>query len=274
MKNYTFLALICFSLLTPSLFGQTNATGSGEQLQQLTAQLQNSPGDQELREKIINMAKTVAPAPALPEEAERRMARGVAAFKEAKSVSDYKDAVVEFEKATLVAPWYADAYYNLALADEAIGDHKAAIATLHLYQLFKLSEAETRTAQEKIYAIEANLAKAERRLAEEGSALIEKLTGAIFSGDDSTIYFVKDPLEAPGESSWKHTASSNLYCQRGLIQNGKEVYAFPLVVKPTGSLTFGEDIVFYGKFVLSEDGQTLTEQFDSPLVVHVYKRKK
>jgi tetratricopeptide (TPR) repeat protein len=274
MKSPTRLALICLSLLTSFLFGQTNAPGLGEQLQQLTTQLQNSPGDQALREKIINMAKAVAPPPALPEEAGRRMARGVMAFKEAKSVSDYKDAVVEFEKATMAAPWYADAYYNLALADDAVGDHKAAIATLHLYQLFKLSEAETRTAQEKIYAIEANVAKAETRLAEEGSALIEKLTGAIFAGDDSTIYFVKDPLETPGESSWKHIANSNLYCQRGVIQNGRKVYAFPLVVKPTGSLTFGEDIVFYGKFILSEDGQTLTEQFDSPSVVHVYKRKK
>src|SRR5579863_2353015 len=115
MKIRTILALLCLSLLSGSLLGQTNAPAS-DQLQQLTAKLQQSPGDQPLREKIINLAKTMDPQPALPEEATRRMARGFTAYKEAKSVSDYKDAVAEFEKATLAAPWYADAYYNLGQA--------------------------------------------------------------------------------------------------------------------------------------------------------------
>jgi hypothetical protein len=55
--------------------------------------LQNNPNDNALREKIIIRVKMVMkPKPAIPEEAERFMARGTAAIKNAKNPDDFKDA--------------------------------------------------------------------------------------------------------------------------------------------------------------------------------------
>lgn len=118
------------TLLGLALATSASAQSPREQLQQLTAQLQKSPSDDGLRERIIRIALTLKPAPALPPEAERRMARGAVAFKSAGSQADYKDAVKEFEQATLAAPWYGDAYFNLGLAQDKAGDLDGALRSL------------------------------------------------------------------------------------------------------------------------------------------------
>ncbi|MBZ5502228.1 MAG: hypothetical protein LAN59_08280 [Acidobacteriia bacterium] len=161
MKTHKCLALICLSLFAPSLFGQANAPAR-DQFQQLTAQLQNSPNDEALREKIINLARMMAPPPVLPEEAGRRMARGFAAFKEAKSVADYKDAVTEFEKATLAAPWYADAYYNLGQARAKAEDFAGAAASLKLYLLAAPEAKDAADAKTLMYEMEYKQEKADK----------------------------------------------------------------------------------------------------------------
>ena len=171
MKNYMLPALVGFIVVTPCLVGQTNAPSSREQLQQFTTQLQQSPGDEALREKIINLATTMKPKPVLPEETERRMARGFAAFKEAKSASDYKDAVVEFDKATLAAPWYADAYYNLGQAQAKAEDYAGAAASLKLYLLAAPGAKDAADAKTLMYEMEYKGEKADKeRSAAQASA--------------------------------------------------------------------------------------------------------
>ena len=101
-----------------------------EQLKQMVGQLQQNPGDDALREKIVKLAQKIKPAPAVPEEAERRMVRGTAAFKGAKSVADYSDAAKEFEQATLAAPWYGDAYFNYGVAQDKAENYEAALRGL------------------------------------------------------------------------------------------------------------------------------------------------
>lgn len=66
---------VAVSLCAPLL-----AQSPREQLQQMVEQLQKAPSDSALRERIIKLALTVKPSPVLPPEAERRMARGGAAF--------------------------------------------------------------------------------------------------------------------------------------------------------------------------------------------------
>jgi hypothetical protein len=146
---------VCGLLAVTQLEAQDSTNSSPrDQLRQLTTQLQQSPYDQELREKIINLAETVTPAPVLPEEAGRRMARGVAAFKEAKSVSDYKDAAVEFEKAAMAAPWYADAYYNLGQARAKAEDYGGASSSLKLYLLAAPGAKDAADAKRLMYEME------------------------------------------------------------------------------------------------------------------------
>jgi tetratricopeptide (TPR) repeat protein len=121
MKKYKLSALSCFLFLAPSLFAQTAVT---------------------------------APAP-IPEEARKHFVMGETMFKEAKSAVTFSQAAGEFTEAARLAPQWPEARYNLALAKESAGDYSGAMADLKLYQQFKLSDAEARTVQDKIYTIEA-----------------------------------------------------------------------------------------------------------------------
>ena len=80
---------------------------------------------------------------------------GETMFKEAKNVDAFTQSVAEFAEAARLAPQWPEARYNLALAKEAAGDYSGSMADLKLYKQFKLTDSEARTAQDKIYAIEA-----------------------------------------------------------------------------------------------------------------------
>lgn len=161
--KHIFFAIVFVGLTT------AHAANPREELKQLTAQLQSNPSDTALREKIIRLVLTMRPAPAVPEEAQRRMARGAAAFKSAKNEDDYKDAVKEFEQASLAAPWSGDIYYNLGLAQDKAGDHATAARSLKLALMASPNSRETKTL---LYEVEYRADKAhpekERRLAIEG----------------------------------------------------------------------------------------------------------
>src|SRR5512143_2106036 len=103
--------LLIIALLTsfpaPAFAAQKKTGGSAETLHQFVEELKKNPADHVLREKIINLALTMKPAPAVPEEAERSMARGAARFQKAADIAGYRRAVVEFEAAVNAAPWLA-----------------------------------------------------------------------------------------------------------------------------------------------------------------------
>jgi hypothetical protein len=67
----------------------------------------------------VTLADTVS------EEAQRYMARGMAAVEMAKTPKDYKRAVLEFEQAAKLAPNWPDVYFNLGSVQA-----KAALQTL------------------------------------------------------------------------------------------------------------------------------------------------
>lgn len=122
-----------------------NAASPREQFRQAVEQAQRSPADNVLREKVINLALKLKPAPVAPEEAERRMMRGTAAFKGAKSAADYQNAVNEFEQATLAAPWYGEAYLNLGMAQDKAENYDASLRSLKLAQLALADNKDVRT---------------------------------------------------------------------------------------------------------------------------------
>jgi tetratricopeptide (TPR) repeat protein len=144
MRKYGLLALVGLTLVTLSLVAHfaaaqdsTNAPAAStrDRLQQLTAQLQQSPGDQALREKIIALALTLNPKPATPDGA--TMAEGAAEYvsKNAKTTSDYSDAAKQYEKALLLAPWLAADYFDCGVAHEKAGETNDAIRNFKLYLL-------------------------------------------------------------------------------------------------------------------------------------------
>lgn len=140
--------------------GPAQAASPEDTLKQYVADLQKNPNDYALREKIIRHAQTMTPAPAIPEEAERHMARGAAAVKNAKDVADFRDAVNEFEKATLAAPWLAGAYYNLGIARDKTGMYSDAIRSLKLYLLAEPDASDAKAVKTLIYEIEYRQEKA------------------------------------------------------------------------------------------------------------------
>jgi len=94
------LLSIFFVLLFISVFA-VQAQTAKDTLNYYIVDLQKSPNDNALREKIIKHVQTMKPAPAIPEEAKKYMARGKAAFKGAKEINDFNDAASEFQKLCL-----------------------------------------------------------------------------------------------------------------------------------------------------------------------------
>lgn len=92
-----------------------------------------SPPDARLREKIIRLALSMDPRPALPEEAVRRSNRGQAYVKKAEDASGYGPAIEELEQAVIIAPWWAEGYFNLGLMQEKGKDYAGAMRNLKLY---------------------------------------------------------------------------------------------------------------------------------------------
>jgi hypothetical protein len=105
--------LFIFVVLFFSFAANAYAQSPREQLQQMVEQLQKTPNDNALRERIIKLAMTVKPSPALSDEAIRYTGRAMFVFKTAKSEADYLDAAREYERAVASAPWVASYYADL-----------------------------------------------------------------------------------------------------------------------------------------------------------------
>lgn len=121
---------------------------------QMLAQLQQTPTDAALREQIIKSAASMRPAPQIPEDARRFLARGAAAFEAAKSPADFELAVGEFVKASNVAPWWGDPYFNLGKSYEGAGKPQQALSSYKLYLLASPQAADFSAVQTQVYKLE------------------------------------------------------------------------------------------------------------------------
>src|SRR5712671_3957919 len=104
MRDHQRVVLLVVLFVAPRL-AQAQSLTSREQLQQYVADLQKSPQDQQLREKIIKLAQELKPAPAIPEEARRHYVKADTLIEDAKSPQEATAAVEEYNKASLAAPW-------------------------------------------------------------------------------------------------------------------------------------------------------------------------
>lgn len=140
-----------------------------EALTHYVAALQSVPegsaDDQRLRETIIRLVQKLSPPPALPEEATRFSVRGEISIKEAKSTADFAEAAKEFSKAVRVAPWWADGYNNLAVAQEKAGQLNEAIRSLKLYLLAAPASPDADKVKRQIYVLEYQQEKAQKEAA-------------------------------------------------------------------------------------------------------------
>jgi ankyrin repeat protein len=150
LMELMFLPLIC-AIAIPSPAQTANPQ---QTLSQYVADLQSNPNDTALRGKIIALAQSMNPAPAIPEDAERQMVRGQAAFKAATNESGFKEAIAEFKQASLLAPWLGNIYYNLGLVQDKAGEYSEAIANLNLYLLASPGASDAKSVKNLIYEVE------------------------------------------------------------------------------------------------------------------------
>src|SRR5580692_947407 len=126
MKIKILLALICLSLLTPTLFGQTNApadstnaapaiTNTITPFQQAVADYQQPPNSWVTAQNVAKLSATVDILPPTPAEARRHLVMGQTIFKAATSMNDFQQAYWEFYQASTNAPWVANIWFNMAL---------------------------------------------------------------------------------------------------------------------------------------------------------------
>lgn len=134
-----------------------------DEFNQLMADIQKNPDDFALREKIIKLVQGMTPQPAIPQEARRPFMKGITFVKEATSAADYDLAIKAFSEALLLAPWWPEAYYNLALAQEAAGKFDDGIRSIKLYLLTNPKDKEE--AENRMYAMEAKKEKAQKETA-------------------------------------------------------------------------------------------------------------
>lgn len=102
----------------------------------------------------FNKAIELNPKFAVSEDAEKYSARGKAAFDMAKSDEDYYAAIDEFKKAVDSAPWLAQGYYNLGLAQERAGQIDDAMKNFNLYLLAAPKAKDAQTVKNRIYGLE------------------------------------------------------------------------------------------------------------------------
>jgi tetratricopeptide (TPR) repeat protein len=158
------ILLMTLSALTTLVFllaalPASSATKKGDSsldtLKQHVADLKKSPEDMALREKIIKLAQDMKKSPPpVPEEYERLLSRGNAFLKLANDVDGFNKAIGEFKSAISLAPWKADAYVNLADAQEKAGLFAEAIVNLKFAILAEPNAKDERDLRNKIYELE------------------------------------------------------------------------------------------------------------------------
>jgi tetratricopeptide (TPR) repeat protein len=154
------------------------------QLNASLERLRKTPDDAGLRSEIITLALKLKAKPALSDRAHELLGQGAYAFKNAKSVGDFKEAVAAYQKAALEAPWAADIYYNMAVAQEKAGQYDGAISSLQYYLLASPHAADRDAVLERIGGLKYAAAKAasvdKPAAPRTDEDLVASLDGAVF----------------------------------------------------------------------------------------------
>lgn len=110
------------------------APSAARQFDDLLARIASgSSSDMEQRRALLALAPRLSALPPVPEEAKRQLDFGLAAVKIASRPADYKAAEEHFLKASHLAPWWPNPYFNLGVVQEKLGDAYAAREYYELY---------------------------------------------------------------------------------------------------------------------------------------------
>jgi len=242
MKLTMKLLVLFFGMLM--LSSAANAESPREQLRQMVEQLQQSPNDNALREKIIKLVQELKPAPAVPDAAVEFEGRAQFAFKNAKSNDDFLAAAREYEKAVADAPWVIGYYADLCTIYEKAGKFEEAkrnceFSLVGLTDVAQITDIKRRIAGLK-YGMEQNTSEViVVREREEQTKLLKSFEGAKFSRTEF-------------DKNWNATFKQTIK-----ITNGDIIKGLTLVEGSAAGLT-------PGLFSISDQTKLTSRQFSFP----------
>jgi len=152
-----FFPLLCAVALPAPAQGAKHSAGtrqqpadaaSRNQLATELAEFQGNPEDGALRSKIIDLAKSLNPAPEISQLAQNDYAKAAAQLASASSPDDFETVAQLFEQVIVQAPWYADAYFNAASAYAKANKFDGARRNLGFYMAAVRPGVETHSAEQ------------------------------------------------------------------------------------------------------------------------------
>ncbi len=274
---------ICLSvflafMLTSVLMTITQAQSPQQTFTQYISDLQKSPNDSALREKIINHVQAMRPAPAVPTEVVKHEGAAEYAFKGAKNESDYLDSAKEYEKALLIAPWLAIDYFNCGVAYEKAGQFKNAITQFNFYLMAAPDAQDANAVRKRIGGLEYAAGKAARESSSQQTAaapkqnpfedLLKKIDGRRYTvrGVGGTaVIDVRNGVFVIGVIS----------DSRGQYEEAGENSRIEIRGRETRSLFYSS---FFNSnidntYIISEDGERITKRYrrdDGTVLEHIF----
>ena len=271
--KFIFIVSCIFSLLgsVPALSAEQKTYTPREELEYYTNILKNTPEgsekDMRIRKKVIELYHKLDPPPAIPKEARRHAMRAEALLEIAKSEREYKKAFGEYKKALIIAPWWADAYFNYALVQEAAEYYEEAIRSYKLFVLAAPNDPAAKEVENKMFKLEVKaeefaavkpwLGKWYRWKRADGKKYIrhtEDIKQSKYDGKTLTMSYLMQYGNIPaGEAEWYGTIN-------GLKLKGKLIERIPQ-----------SDTRFFNCFgpkdeidmtaEVSQDGKTITVRY-------------
>jgi tetratricopeptide (TPR) repeat protein len=98
-------------------------------------------------EAALRTYRAAATKPELPEQARRYKVQAEAAIRD----KDFNGAATLFRSALMIAPWWPEGHFNLALVLGETGGHAAAVVEMKRYLALVPNAPDARDAQDKIY---------------------------------------------------------------------------------------------------------------------------
>ncbi len=164
MKTTRQFIILILTILTS--MASVHAASPREELTQMVEQLQKTPTDNALREKIIKLAASIKPAPAIPDKAIEFEGRAQFAFKSAKSEADFITAAREYENAIAAAPWVPGYYADLCTIYEKASRFEDAKRNCELYLVGLTDPAQMTDVKRRIAGLTFGIEQAQKLAAE------------------------------------------------------------------------------------------------------------
>jgi tetratricopeptide (TPR) repeat protein len=287
MKRFVRMAMLLVlivSLTTPGFAAQaTKKSSMSDELKQHIDALKENPADKSLREKIIKLAVKMKRAPALPEEAERNMARGTAFAQKAMDNTGYQKAIAEFEAAANSAPWLALAYFNMGVMQEKAGLFNEAIDSLKFYLMAAPDAKNARDVKNKIYALEVDAEAVQAGIRAPAPAADTNGSGKQLAvagkptleiEPDKELRIIKMP---PDKKARMAAFAGNWYFKEAIRGEDVTIHAFEIAKNANGDLTVippkraADSVASINKFEINDRTLKLQMKWKMKSVVGYWK---